>query len=134
MLPTKAERKREMEKKSNAGVLKFFGIVMILFAIIYAVVGTLAIAGFAEGILPGHETQEIIIIVLAYAVAVLSLICGIACVKGSFGVCRAFGLLFAVVGLVSLIYMQVTQSSFNLFDCIAMVLGVAIYYLARQEQ
>ena len=122
-----------MEKKSNAGVLKFFGIVMILFAIIYAVVGTLAIAGVAEGILPGHETQEIII-VLAYAVAVLSLICGIACVKGSFGVCRAFGLLFAVVGLVSLIYMQVTQSSFNLFDCIAMVLGVAIYYLAKQEQ
>lgn len=106
---------------------------MILFGVIYAILGTLALMGTLQGILPGHEAQETIVVVLAYIVALLALVCGVACMTGAVNVCRTLGFVFAVVGLVSLIYTQVTQSTFNVFDCIAMVFGIAIFVTAGRK-
>lgn len=119
--------------KNNSGVLKVFGIVMILFGAVYAILGTVALMGELGGLLPGHAAQETLIVVLAYVVALLAIICGVACMKGAVNVCRPMGLLFAVVGLVSLLYMQFTQDSFNIFDCIAMVFGIAISVAAGKK-
>ena len=47
--------------------------------------------------------------------------------------CRPLGLIFALIGLASLIYMQVTQGTFNIFDCIAMVFGIAIFVTAGKK-
>lgn len=55
------------------------------------------------------------------------------CVKGILGACRVCGLVIAAIGLVSLIWLQVTQDTFSIFDCIALVLGVAIFYLAGKK-
>lgn len=122
-----------MDKKNNSGVLKVFGIVMILFGVIYAVLGTLALMGTLQGVLPGHEAQETIVVVLAYVVAVLALLCGAACMAGVVKVCRVLGFVFAVAGLVSLIYTQLTQGTFNIFDCIAAVFGIAIFVTAARK-
>lgn len=120
-------------KNSNSGTLKIFGAVALLFGIVYAILGTLALTGAVSGLLPGHEAQEALVVVLAYAVAILAIICGATCIKGVYSVCRALGLVFAVLGLVSLIYLQITQDSFSIADCIALVLGAAIYGIARKE-
>ena len=119
--------------KNNSGVLKVFGIVMILFGAVYAILGTVALMGELGGLLPGHEAQETLIVVLAYVVALLAIICGVACMKGAVSVCRPLGLIFAVIGLVSLLYMQFTQGTFSVFDCIAMVFGIAVAVTAGQK-
>ena len=61
------------EKSNNSASLKVLGVIALLFGLVYAVVGTLVLMGLLEGLLPGHETQEIIVIVLAYAVALFGL-------------------------------------------------------------
>ena len=119
--------------KNNSSVLKVFGIVMILFGAVYAILGTVALMGELGGLLPAHADQETLIVVLAYGVALLAIICGVACVKGAVGVCRPLGLIFALIGLASLIYMQVTQGTFNIFDGIAMVFGIAIFVTAGKK-
>ncbi len=120
--------------KKNTGVLKGFGFVMIIFGVIYAILGTLALAGVLGGILPGHESQEVLVLFLAYATALLALICGISCLRGNMQTARIFGGIIAVMGLASLIYLQITQDTFNLFDCIAVVLGVSIFYQAGKAE
>ena len=52
-------------KNSNATALKLIGMIMIVFGLIYAVVGTLALMGTLNNVLPGHETQEVLVVVLA---------------------------------------------------------------------
>ncbi|HIZ80553.1 MAG TPA: hypothetical protein H9722_00480 [Candidatus Mediterraneibacter pullistercoris] len=122
-----------MGNNNNSGILKFFGVLMILFGLIYAALGTAALIGELGGILPGHEAQETLVVVLAYAVALIAIVLGIACVKGALGVSRALGLVFAAFGLVSLIYLQVTQDTFSIFDCVALVFGIAIVYVAGKS-
>ena len=122
-----------MGNNHNSGVLKFFGVLMILFGLIYAILGTVALMGKIDGVLPGHDAQEILIVILAYAVSVLAIICGIVCVKGVLGACRGFGLLIAAIGLVSLIWLQVTQDTFSISECFALVMGAAIFYLAGKK-
>ena len=119
---------------SNNGALKAIGVIMIIFAIIDALVGTLALNGVLSNVLPGHEKQEIMIVVLGYAVALLALICGIVCIKGATGASKFFGLLFTVIGLASLIYQQLAHDSFSLPDCLAMCFGVAIYSTAKSVE
>ncbi len=121
------------EKSNNSASLKVLGVIALLFGLVYAVVGTLVLMGLLEGLLPGHETQEIIVIVLAYAVALFGLICGIICIKGAMDAARAMGLVLAVAGLVSLVYAQFTVGSFNVIDCIGMVLGASILGVARKS-
>ena len=97
-------------------------------------VGTMALAGVISGALPGHETQEMLIVALGYAVALLALLCGIACVGGKTGSARTFGMIFAVLGAAGLIYQQVAQGTFSTFDCLAMCFGVAIVYIASKTE
>ncbi len=119
-------------KDYNKSSLKALGVIMIIFAVIYGLVGTLALAGVITGALPGHENEEIIIVALGYAVALLALICGIVCVAGNAGASKAFGILFAVLGLGALIYQQLTNGTFSIFDCLAMCFGVAIAAIASK--
>ena len=121
-----------MKKDNHSSVLKFFGIILFLFGAVYAILGTIALFGTASGLLPGHAAQETLIIILAYVIAALSLIGGVICVKGILGGCRVIGLILAILGLISLIYMQITQDAFSIFDCIALVLGAAIFGAARK--
>lgn len=117
-------------KSEGHGTLTFLGVVMIIFGLVYALLGTLSLMGTITGVLPGHEEQEIIIVILSYIIAILAIIGGITSVRGKFATARTVSLIFAVIGLVSLIYNQVTQDTFNNFDCITMVLGAGIFYLA----
>ena len=117
-------------KSEGHGTLTFLGVVMIIFGLVYALLGTLSLMGTITGVLPGHEEQEIIIVILSYIIAILAIIGGISSVRGKFATARTVSLIFAVIGLVSLIYNQVTQDTFNNFDCITMVLGAGIFYLA----
>ena len=59
-------------EKENHGALTFLGVVMILYGLTYAVLGTLSLAGTITGVLPGHEKQEIIVIVLSYIITSLT--------------------------------------------------------------
>lgn len=117
-------------EKENHGALTFLGVVMILYGLIYAILGTLSILGTITGVLPGHEKQEIIVIILSYVITLISLIGGIASIKGKYKIAKTIGIIFAIIGLISLISNQLTQDMFNSFDCIAMVLGAGIFYLA----
>ena len=63
-----------MDQNTNRTTLKIFGVIMLLFGIVYGIVGSLALAGTLQGVLPGHQTQEILVIVLAYGVALLAII------------------------------------------------------------
>ena len=117
-------------KKEGNGAIMFLGLIMILYAIMYALLGTLSLLGEITGVLPGHEEQEIIIVIWSYAIAIIAVIGGIACIRTKFDLARKIAVIFAIIGLASLIYVQLTQDMFNSFDCIAMVLGVGIYYLA----
>lgn len=119
-------------KTTNA--LKLPGIVMIVFAAVYAVVGTLALMGMINGALPGHENQEMLVIILSYAVAFFALICGIVCVKGMTGMAKVFGAVFAAAGLAALIYLQISQGAFSIFDCLAVCYGVLIYCIASKAE
>ena len=119
-------------KNSNSTTLKVLGVIMIIFAIVYAAVGTLTLMGTLSNVLPGHEKEEVIVVALAYGVALLSLICGIVCVKGAAKQAKVFGALFALLGLVSLVYVQITQSSINVFDFMALVFGISIFSAAKK--
>lgn len=118
---------------SNKSSLKMYGYIMIAYGILYALLGTIAAAGLVQGLLPGQESSEMLLMVLAYVIAILAIICGFACLKGNNGMASVLGLIFAIMGLISLVYAQISQDAFNLFDCITMVLGVAIFYLARKN-
>ena len=117
--------------KSNS-TMKVSGILMILFGIIYAILAVMAYTGSVKGILPGHESQELLVAVLAAAVALLSIVGGVCAVMGNKPVAKIVGAVFAAVGLVSLIYLQLTQDAFNIADCIAMVLGVMLFTSAKE--
>lgn len=117
--------------KSNS-TMKVSGILMILFGIVYAILAIMAYTGSVKGLLPGHESQEVMVAVLSAAVALLALIGGIYAVMGNKPVAKVIGFVFAAVGLVSLIYLQFTQNTFNIADCIAMVLGVMLFTSAKE--
>lgn len=117
-------------ERENHGALTFLGVVMILYGLTYAILGTLSLAGTITGVLPGHEKQEFIVVVLSYIITLISLIGGIASMRGKYKTAKTIGIIFAIVGLASLISNQLTQDMFNSFDCIAMVLGTGIFYLA----
>mgnify|MGYP000817309829 FL=1 len=115
-----------MDQNTNRTTLKIFGVIMLLFGIVYGVVGSLALAGTLQGILPGHQTQEILVIVLAYGVALLAIICGILCLKNVAAGAMVTGIILALLGLAGLIYNQIALDSFNLFDMLGLLFGVSI--------
>ena len=112
--------------------LKASGIIMIVFALVYALLGTLAVSGIINNALPGHEKQETMIVVLGYVVALLALVCGVVCIKGAVAPAKLFGAVFAVLGLAALLYQQLAHDAFSIFDCLAMCFGVSIYSIASQ--
>ena len=118
--------------KSNMTALKATGIIMIVFALVYALLGTLAVSGIINNALPGHEKQETMIVVLGYVVALLALVCGVVCIKGAVAPAKLFGEVFAVLGLAALLYQQLAHDAFSIFDCLAMCFGVSIYFIASQ--
>lgn len=44
------------------------------------------------------------------------------------------GLVFALLGIVSLVYTQVSMESFSVIDFISMAIGVTIFYYARKDK
>ena len=118
--------------KSNLTALKATGIIMIVFALVYALLGTLAVSGIINNALPGNEKQETMIVVLGYVVALLALVCGVVCIKGAVAPAKLFGAVFAVLGLAALLYQQLAHDAFSIFDCLAMCFGVSIYSIASQ--
>ena len=107
---------------------------MIIWGLVYALVGTMALAAAVSNELPGYETQEAVIVVLAYALALLGLICGIVCLKGVTGAAKVCGIIFAGIGLASLIYQQLACDTFAMADCLAMCCGVAIFSIASKVE
>lgn len=104
---------------------------MIIYGLIYALLGTLSLTETIIGVLPGHEQKEIIIIIiiLSYTITLISIVCGIMNIKGKYKNAKIISILLAAIGLISLIYTQITQNMFSNFDCIAIVLSTGIFYL-----
>lgn len=102
---------------------------MIIYGLIYALLGTLSLTETIIGVLPGHEQKEIIIIILSYTITLISVVCGIMNIKGKYKNAKIISILLAAIGLISLIYTQITQNMFSNFDCIAIVLSTGIFYL-----
>ena len=123
-----------MNSKQSSGALKGFGVVLLLFGLVYAVVGTLALVGTMKGVLPGHETQEILVVVLAYAVAVLNVLTGIVCLAGARTAARVLGVIVAIVGAAGVIYNQIALDSFNYFDFVSLLLGISIVAAAKNKK
>lgn len=121
-------------KNTNLAGLKACGLIMFIFGVVYALVGTMALAGIISNVLPGHEAQEVIIVVLAYAIAILGIVCGIVCMKGVTGAAKVCGIIFAGIGLASLVYQQVMYDTFAIADCLAMCYGVAIFSIASKVE
>ena len=121
-------------KNTNSGALKACGIMMIIWGLVYALVGTMALAAAVSNELPGYETQEAVIVVLAYALALLGLICGIVCLKGVTGAAKVCGIIFAGIGLASLIYQQLACDTFAMADCLAMCYGILIFSIASKVE
>lgn len=117
-------------KNEGSGALNFIGIIMIIFGLAYAILGTLSIVGVISGIFPCLENQKLIIILLTYIISIIAIIGGIISIKGNYKKIQTIGIIFAIIGLVSLIYTQLTQDFFNNFDCITIVLGIGITALA----
>ena len=115
-----------MDQNTNRTTLKIFGVIMLLFGLVYGIVGSLALAGTLQGILPGHQTQEILVIVLAYGVALLAIVCGILCLKNVATGAMVTGTILALLGLAGVIYNQIALDSFNLFDMLGLLFGVSI--------
>ena len=115
-----------MDQNTNRTTLKIFGVIMLLFGLVYGIVGSLALAGTLQGILPGHQTQEILVIVLAYGVALLAIVCGILCLKNMATGAMVTDILLALLGLAGVIYNQIALDSFNLFDMLGLLFGVSI--------
>ena len=117
-------------KQEGSGALRILGIIMIIFGISYAILGTLSLLGIIMGPLPGHEEKEIIIVILTYITLLISIIGGTACIKGKIKSSKKIGVIFAIIGIISLIYSYITQEIFNNFDCITIVIGLGIIILA----
>ena len=115
-----------MDQKTNGITLKIFGMIMLLFGLVYGIVGSLALAGTLQGVLPGHQAQEILVIVLAYGVALLAIVCGILCLKNVAAGAMVTGILLALLGLAGVVYNQIALDSFNLFDMLGLLFGVSI--------
>ena len=115
-----------MDQNTNRTTLKIFGVIMLLFGLVYGIVGSLALAGTLQGVLPGHQTQEILVIVLAYGVALLAIVCGILCLKNVAAGAMVTGILLALLGLAGVVYNQIALDSFNLFDMLGLLFGVSI--------
>ena len=115
-----------MDQNTNRTSLKIFGVIMLLFGIVYGIVGSLALAGTLQGVLPGHQAQEILVIVLAYGVALLAIVCGILCLKNVATGAMVTGILLALLGLAGVVYNQIALDSFNLFDMLGLLFGVSI--------
>lgn len=115
-----------MDQKTNGITLKIFGVIMLLFGLVYGIVGSLALAGTLQGVLPGHQAQEILVIVLAYGVALLAIVCGILCLKNVTTGAMVTGILLALLGLAGVVYNQIALDSFNLFDMLGLLFGVSI--------
>ena len=68
-----------------------------------------------------------------YAFAAIALIGAIACFAKKLLVAKIVGLIFAIMGLYSLISAQLSQDTFSLYNCLEMLLGVAIFVTASKK-
>ena len=121
-----------MEK--NYDPMKICGIVMMVYGVLYALLGMMAIIGMVQGLMPGHEAGEIAIVALSYVIAILAIVCGYVCLRRYNDMAMKLGLVFALLGIVSLVYTQVSMESFSVIDCITMIVGVVIFYYARKDK
>ena len=76
-----------------------------------------------------------IIVVLAYAIALLGLICGIVCMKGITGAAKVCGIIFAGIGhCFPDLSAGGMYDTFAMADCLAMCFGVAIFFIASKAE
>ena len=116
--------------KGSKGLLTFWGILLIVVAVLYALLGSLILIGQKETIIPDYNGQVTLIVIVAYAVALLALLGGIGCIFKNVLVAKIAGIIFAIWGLYSLISAQLVGEPFNIFVCLEMLLGVAIFATA----
>lgn len=116
------------------GLLKFWGVLLIIYALIYTALGTLILVGQNEGLVPGFEGQTTLLIITSYIIALISLFGGIVCIVQKLTAARIIGIVFAALGLVSLISAQLTQDEFNIFSLIEVLLGISIFISAKKTE
>lgn len=128
------EKKGRVIMEKNYDPMKICGIVMMVYGVLYALLGMMAIIGMVQGLMPGHEAGEIAIVALSYVIAILAIVCGYVCLRRYNDMAMKLGLVFALLGIVSLVYTQVSMESFSVIDFISMAIGVTIFYYARKDK
>ena len=88
-------------KNEGSGALNFIGIIMIIFGLAYAILGTLSIVGVISGVSPCLENQKLTIILLTYITSIIAIIGGIISIKGNYKNIQTIGIIFAIIGLIS---------------------------------
>ena len=116
------------------GLLKFWGILLIIYALLYAITGALILAGQTEGIVPEFEGQTTLLIIIFFIIALIALIGGIVCIAKKLTAARVIGLILVIWGLYSLISAQLTQDEFNLVSLIDALLGISIFISAKKAE
>ena len=118
---------------NNNAFMKKIGIVTILYALLYVILGTMAMAGIVQGILPGHESGEMNLMLFCYLIAVFGIICGGACIAGKTHMSGILGLIITIIAIISFFYAGLVVGMINIADLVAIVLGVAIYTRSRRK-
>ena len=120
------------EIKEGRILIRVSAVYLLLFALLYLVLGIITAAAKIEGLGAAHGSGSTLVIILAYGTAILSLaasVIGFRTAKGKLepGYCRIIGIVIAAISLVSVIYIQITENKFEFFDMIVMACG--IFYL-----
>ena len=117
----------------NSSTLKGVGIAMILYGAVYAILGTMTAFGLVEGLLPGMEGAEIGLMILSYVVAIVAIVCGASAIRGAVALAYKLGMVFIVLGIISMVFYRISQGGFDVFGFIAMALGLAMFSGARKR-
>lgn len=117
----------------NRSTLKGVGAAMIVYGLIYAVLGTMTAFGLVEGLLPGLEGAEIVLMILSYAVAIVAIVCGVSAIRGAIAIAYKLGMVFILLGILSMVLYRITQGGIDIFGLLAMLLGLAMFSGARRR-
>lgn len=127
------------QKKEGRMLIRISAILLTVFALIYLLLGIIATVAEVEGLGAVHGSGETLVLVLAYGTAIMALgaaFVGFRTAKESMdaGICKILGVVITVLSLISVIYIQIAQGKFELFDILVMVCGIFYIMGAKKVQ
>ena len=125
------------QKKEGRILIKVAAVYLMIFAAIYLILGIFTMMADVEGLGAAYGNWSKLVTILAFGTAVISFIAaavGMKAAKGTMnaGICKVLGIILLFFGAVSLLYIQITQNKFELFDMVVVVCG--IFYMVGSKK